>query len=109
MTMFTLDKRGSAHLIEPKKVYWFIEPESPLMPLGFIRDGRGAFVIGGKTGSHLTGHAETWWDKLLLIGSLGYLPVELAMKRGVIPDSWTPPQPSEQDAKTLNRIQKEEA
>ena len=109
MTMFAFSKRSDAHLIEPKKVYWFVEPESPLTPLGFIRDGRGAFVIGGKTGSHLTGHAETWWDKLLLIGSLGYIPVELAIKRGVISEDWTPPQPSDQDAVTLNRIQREEA
>jgi len=107
--MFTFDKRGSAHLIEPKKVYWFIHPESPLVPLGFIRDGRGAFVIGGKTGSHFTGHAETWWDKLVLIGSLGYIPMEIAITRGVIPDDWTPPRPSDKDGAMLVRIQRGEA
>jgi hypothetical protein len=107
--MFAFTKRSKAYLIEPKKVYWFVDPENPLTPLGFVRDGRGAFVIGGKTGSHLTGHAETWWDKLLLIGSLGYIPVEIAMKRDLIPNDWTPPQPSEKDAKTLNRIRKEQA
>jgi hypothetical protein len=98
MTIFALDKHSAARLIEPKKVYWFIEPDSPLTPLSFIRAGRGAFVIGGKTGSHLTGHVETWWDKLLLIGSLGYIPVELAIGGKLIPEDWAPPRPCEKDA-----------
>jgi hypothetical protein len=108
MTIFAFDKRSVARLIEPKKVYWFIEPDGPLTPLGFIRAGRGAFVIGGKTGSHLTGHVETWWDKLLLIGSLGYIPVELAIGRGLIPENWAPPRLSEKDVLMLRRIRKGE-
>src|SRR3954447_20132284 len=98
------DKRSVAQFVDPKNVYWLIDPESPLTPVGFVRDGRGAFVIGGKTGSHLTGHAETWWDKLLLVGSLGYIPLELAMKRRIVPEDWSPPPLSEKDAKILARI-----
>src|SRR6476659_7863277 len=108
MTMFTFDKRGSAYLIEPKKVYWFIHPESPLVPLGFIRDGRGAFVIGGKTGSHFTGNAETLCDNLILIGSLGYIPMEIAITRFVFLVNRRPPRPSDKDGAMLVRIQRGE-
>ena len=65
-------------------------------------------MIGGATGSHYTGHAESWWDKLLLIAQLGYLPAELAIKRKVVPVDWSPPAVSEKETYVLERIQRGE-
>jgi len=82
------DRTPSATLVEPGRLFWFVDPSTnPPTTLGFVRDpDGGAFAVGGPTGSHLTGHAESWWDKLSLIAAQGYVPVELAMKRRLVPD-----------------------
>ena len=96
-----------ATLIEPSRVFWFVDPSTtPPTPLRFVRDpDGGALAIGGPTGSHLTGHAELWWDKLTLIASQGYIPAELAIKKRLIPDSWSAPAFSEADKRILSHIQ----
>lgn len=66
---------------------------SPPLPLLFRRiSAKGAMVIGGKTGSHRTGHSETYWDKLKEIIKLGYTPVEIAKDVGLLNEDWAPPQ-----------------
>jgi hypothetical protein len=42
--------------------------------LGFVRltDG-GARIVGGPTGSHLTGHGESWKDKYASLLAAGFL------------------------------------
>ena len=94
------------HLVEPGRLCWFIDRSSPSSaPLAFIRDHRGgAYVVGGPTGSHYTGHAESWWDKLSLIASSGYIPVELAMQKKIIPPDWAAPSMADKEAQLVERI-----
>lgn len=86
--------------IEKGYVHWFIH-EVNKTPLGFIRLSKaGALVIGGKTGTHLTGHGESYWKKLKEIISLGYIPVEIAAELKLLPLDWSPPEissPTEQE------------
>ena len=105
--MFARRGKADAALVEPRKLCWLVDASST--PLGFIRDNRGgAFIVGGATGSHHTGHGESWWDKLCEIGRLGYVPVELAVKRSLVLSDWSPPELSEKDAHLVKRIQKGE-
>jgi hypothetical protein len=105
--MFAHREKADAVIVEPGKLCWLVDASS--MPLGFIRENRGgAFIVGGATGSHYTGHGESWWDKLCEIGRLGYIPVELAMKRQLISAGWSAPELSEKDAFLVKRIQKGE-
>src|SRR3954451_16045400 len=86
-------------LVEPGRLVWFVDPSrTPPTSLGYVRDpDGGAFAIGGPTGSHMTGHAESWWQKLSLIASQGYIPVELAITKRIVSDDWSPPAISEAD------------
>src|ERR1041385_1542417 len=107
MTMFAHREKADAAIVEPRKLCWLVDASST--PLGFIRDNRGgAFIVGGATGSHYTGHGESWWDKLCKIGRLGYMPVELAIKRELLSADWSAPELSEEDAFLVKRIQKGE-
>jgi hypothetical protein len=94
-------------IVEPRFVCWFVHPSAvPPVPLGYIRDNRGgALVIGGKTGSHYTGHGESWWAKLSNIAALGYIPVEIAIRQQLIAADWMPPALDAQDALLVRRIQ----
>jgi hypothetical protein len=94
-------------IVEPRVICWFIDSAAiPPIPLAFVRDNRGgALVIGGKTGSHYTGHGESWWAKLSKIAALGYIPVEVASRQQLIPHDWTPPALGAQDALLVRRIQ----
>ena len=73
--------------------------------IGFVRDHRGgAYIIGGSTGSHFTGHGEKWeskWDKYM---KEGYLPAEAAAKAGLIDTSWKPPILKKDDLGTVAKI-----
>ena len=70
------------------KLYWLVHLEStPPVTLGFVRDKRGgAFIIGGKTGSHATGHGESYWKKLKETIAMGYTPVDVAKDLGTLPE-----------------------
>jgi hypothetical protein len=94
-------------IIQARYLYWFVHSSLvPPVSLGFIRDNRGgALVIGGKTGSHYTGHGESWWAKLSEIARLGYIPLELASHQRLIPTDWSPPALDEKDAYLVRRIQ----
>jgi hypothetical protein len=94
-------------VVEPRVIYWFVHSSTvPPTSLGYIRDNRnGAFVVGGKTGSHYTGHRDTWWDKFREVVSLGYVPVELALAQHLVSPDWTPPPFGDKDALIVHRIQ----
>lgn len=75
------------------KLYWFVHLNStPPVTLGFVREKRGgAYIIGGKTGTHSTGHGESYWKKLKEVIALGYTPVDVANDLGLLSDEWKPP------------------
>ena len=93
-------------LLEPRVIYWFVHPSTtPPTPLGFLRDDAGGcFVIGGLTGSHFAGHSEGWWGRFQWVVSQGYVPVELAVRREIVPPEWSPPALSDRDAERARRI-----
>ena len=110
MTVVARAMQTPLQLVEPQKLCWFVHLGfAPPTPLGFVRDTRGgALVIGGRTGSHCTGHGESWWEKLCEIASLGYIPVELALHRSLIPADWAAPELSDKDAYLVQRIHRGE-
>ncbi len=56
-----------------------------------------ARVVGGKTGSHRTGHGETYWDKIVEVIGQGYVPVAIAKDLRMIDAEWQPPDESTLD------------
>lgn len=83
-------------MIAHEKEMWFVHlGYDPALPLKFERiDSLGASVVGGKTGSHRTGHGETYWDKFVEITKLGFIPVDVAKDTKQISEDWTPPDES---------------
>jgi hypothetical protein len=79
-------------MLEAECVHYFVHPRPPVVALGFVRErSGGARILGGRTGSHHTGHGESWWDKFVEIISLGYIPLDVARQRGIIGSDWLPP------------------
>ena len=99
-----------AQFVEPGILYWFVHPSTvPPTPLGFIRNNRGgALLIAGLTGSHCTGHKDTWWDKFQLLIADGYIPLEIAQARGLISPAWLPPALDNTDHVIVMRIRQGE-
>jgi hypothetical protein len=96
-----------SRIVEPRILYWFVHPSTvPPTALGFIRDNsRGALLIGGLTGSHYTGHKDTWWVKFRGIISDGYIPLEVAQAQGLVSARWQPPALEDTDDAIVRRIQ----
>lgn len=92
---------------EPAQLIWFVHPtHGAKHALGFIRDHKsGAYVYGGHTGSHYTGHGERWTKKLAEIERLGYLPLPDARSHGVVADDWQPLEWEAQQDIIVRRIQ----
>ena len=92
-------------MIQLMKQIWFVhlgyEPPLPLKVE--ILPNHRARVIGGKSGSHLTGHNENYRDKITEVIRLGYIPSEIAKDLGFVSPDWTPPDESQLDSE----IQKE--
>lgn len=89
--------------IKIDKLIWFIHARDKTKSLGFIRtSNNGAIIIGGKTGSHKTGHGENYWDKIKEIISLNYLPVDVARDIGILPEDWKEPIMSRDDERMVN-------
>jgi hypothetical protein len=88
-------------------IEWFVHPETdPPCPLGFLRDSRdGALIIGGQTGTHMTGHGERATAKMNEILSLGYIPLADAIKSNLIPAAWTPPSLNASDASLVRHVE----
>lgn len=70
-----------------------------------MRDHKdGVFIIGGETGSHYSGHSETWkekWDEYI---NQNYMPVSSAIEQGVLNDCWTPPEINKDDQEIVDKI-----
>ena len=83
---------------EPGELVWFVHPtHGAKHALALVRDHKtGAYVFGGHTGSHYTGHGEVWVQKLVEIQSLGYLWWRHARSQEIVPANWEPP---DQEAK----------
>jgi hypothetical protein len=47
----------------------------------------------------MTGHGETYWDKIAEVIRLGFVPSEVAKDLGCIASSWSPPDEAELDNK----------
>jgi len=60
----------------------------------------GARVIGGKTGSHGTGHGENYWDKIAEVIKMGVVPVDVAKDIKRLDLNWTPPDETTLEQKT---------
>ncbi len=88
-------------MISQEKEIWFVHfGFQPPLPLKIERIGKlGAKVIGGKTGSHRTGHGETYWNKIVEVIKLGFVPVDVAQDTGLLPNDWSHPDPSTLDEK----------
>lgn len=86
-------------MIQENEAIWFVHlGYDPPLPLRFQRTvNLGAEVIGGKTGFHETGHGETYWDKLIEVIKLGYIPVSVAKETGQLDSKWTEPDISKLD------------
>lgn len=86
-------------MIRENETIWFVHlGYDPPLPLRFRRTvNLGAEVIGGKTGTHVTGHGETYWDKLVEVIKLGYVPVSVAQETRQMDASWMEPDASNLD------------
>lgn len=78
---------------EPGELVWLIHPQHGLKNiLGFVRDHHGrAYIFGGHTGSHYTGHGESWGKKMAMLEDQGYLSLQEARSGGWVPENWQPP------------------
>lgn len=86
-------------MIHENETVWFVHlGYDPPLPLRFQRIANlGAKVTGGKTGSHETGHGESYWDKLAEIIRLGYIPVSVAKEIEQLGANWIEPDTSNLD------------
>ncbi len=80
-------------MISQETEIWFVHLGfQPPLPLKIERTDRfGANVIGGKTGSHCTGHGETYWSKIVEVINLGFIPADVARDIGQLANDWLPP------------------
>ena len=86
-------------------IYWFIHAEDTSIELGIIRiSNNGAIVIGGKTGSHLTGHGESYWDKLKEVIAMNYIPVKVGIDLKLISSDWKAPNLTSSDRKLIENM-----
>lgn len=87
-------------MLEKDQSIWLVHlGYEPPLPLQFKRVELGAVITGGKTGTHRTGHGETYWGKFVELVKLGFMPVEVAKEIGVLASAWSPPESETLDAK----------
>ena len=88
------------------EIFWLIRKvNDSINVVGFLRDHKnGVFVIGGETGSHYSGHSESWekkWDEYL---KQNYITKQLAVEKGLINKDWKSPRISAQDQEIVDKI-----
>ena len=87
---------------EQNKLIWFIHSRETSISLGFIRtSNNGATIIGGKTGTHKTGHGESYWDKMKEIISQNYIPIDVARDLNILPSNWEEPKLNSEEKKLI--------
>lgn len=84
-----------------EKHMWFVHLSyEPPLPLKVeVLSNHSAKVTGGKSGSHITGHGETYWSKVAEAIRLGFVPVDVAKDLEYIQSDWSPPDEAELDAR----------
>jgi len=81
---------------ELKTLYWLSRSEGTSQVLGFVaNDEHGGLVLKGPTGTHCTGHGESWRSKWAEIETSGF--------RVIDEPSWTAPRLSRKE-RTLLRL-----
>ncbi|HVF72644.1 MAG TPA: hypothetical protein VM940_13655 [Chthoniobacterales bacterium] len=112
--MSTPGRQIGATIIQPGQVYWFAHVNRwKEEPVGFVRESRGGASFVGASSDVLYAllyvhRNDPWWDILCEIGRRGYVPIEIAIERSLVPDDWSPPALSDKDAYRITRIQKGE-
>lgn len=88
------------------EICWLIKKENTsINTIGFLRNHKdGFFIIGGETGSHFSGHSETWQRKWEGYLTEGYIPVNIAIEKGIIKGDWKPLKISKNDQDVINKI-----
>lgn len=91
---------------EKAKILWLVKiNQDQETVLGFLRDKfNGCFIIGGSTGSHYTGHGESWKTKWEEYIKEGYIDIDAAIKDKLLASNWLPPKISEKDQVIVNII-----
>ena len=89
------------------KIIWLVKKEQRRLDVfGYIRamkESLGCLIIGGPTGTHCSGHGESWtvkWNKLL---SQGYIKETEAKIKIIISKNWKPPK-LKQEEKELIKV-----
>jgi len=102
-----IEPRVTISALGPGELIWFIHPTHGVKhAAGFVMDHRsGAYVFGGHTGSHYTGHGETAAQKLAEMQELGYLWWPYARWHGIVPAGWLPPEEDAKGDSIVRRIQ----
>lgn len=101
-----IEPRVTVQAFKPGESVWFIHPAYGVgQAAAFIRDhGNGAYIFGGHTGSHYTGHGESAGEKLRQIQDLGYLWWPYARSHGIAPAGWLPPEKDADGDSIVKRI-----
>ena len=93
-------------LPKKEKILWLVKKDgNHTNVIGFLRDqGDGCLIIGGPTGSHYTGHYESWRSKWEVYMRDGYIDVDAAIKSKIIPSDWHTPKISSKDQVIIDMI-----
>ena len=90
------------------QLIWFIKEESKnkFRSLAFVRTSKGgALIIGGSTGTHFTGHGESWKKKLEMVLTEGFISFDEAQRRGMIQTPLIFPDLTKSEQEFLEQIQ----
>lgn len=93
---------------KPKKtkISWLLKKGGDrTIIVGFLRDqSQGCFIIGGPTGSHYTGHGESWESKWKNYMREGYIDADSAKRNRILSSNWNPPMIKKKDQVIINKI-----
>jgi hypothetical protein len=88
--------------IEDKKLYWLIKASKISIVMGLIYNPKhGVLIIGGPTGTHITGHSEKPKEKILKLLNQGYIIESVAKKEKTIKDVLIKPKIDKEDLKLI--------
>jgi hypothetical protein len=89
-----------------EKILWLVKKNGNQMKIiGFLRDhDDSCFIIGGPTGSHYTGHGESWQSKWKEYMDDGYIDINSAVKNKILSSDWHSPKISKNDRVVVDMI-----